>query len=374
MRSRVRRAGLVAVCSLALLAPSRAIAQPPAAPAAPVAKRAAVLLFSGCGVEGAPPRAVSEVLALELDAANVRLKAEDEGFGAGDLLLVVRGGCEASEPLTLRASLDGAQRERSLLLDDVPDSARARTLALSLAELGELVVSGAPAEGTTPAPEQPTSSDEAAKPESGTESTKKEPEPEKPKPSPPAATEPTTLPTLPEEDRRELFAQPAPAETRNSISASLSNRWFQLEQLTWGGRMRVDISSVFFGGEALYGRSMSNIGSVEGLVIDAILGVRLLSYEKNRLFRFAAGPRVGAGAVNVSGTPTEGVFASNMLEMYLDAALVTDLRLEIADAVKASLSVELGAARGVTALADGQRVSEFGGFFMGLTLGIVFGL
>lgn len=336
--------------------------------------RAAVLLFSGCGVEGAPPRAVSEVLALELDAANVRLKAEDEGFGAGDLLLVVRGGCEASEPLTLRASLDGAQRERSLLLDDVPDSARARTLALSLAELGELVVSGAPAEATTPAPEQPTSSDGVAKPESGSENTEREAKRAQPRPKPEAVPEPTRLPVFSEEDRRELFAEPAPVKTPNSISVGLSNRWFQLEQLTWGGRMRVDIGRGFFGGEALYGRTTSSIGSVQGLVIDGILGMRLLSYEKNRLFRFAAGPRVGAGAVNVSGTPTDGVFASNTLEMYLDAALVADVRLDIADAIKASLSVELGAARGVTALADGERVAEFGGFFTGLTLGIVFGL
>jgi hypothetical protein len=367
----------VGVCaSLGLLAPTTSAQQPPAAAAGP--KRAAVLLFSGCGVEGAPPRAVSDVLSLELGAANVRLKGEDEGFGAGDLLLVVRGGCEASEPLTLRASVDGTQRERSLLLDDVPDSARARTLALSLAELGELVISGDPPQAAVPPAATAATAADAPKAEPET-AVEKPPAAARPKPeTAPKQTSPKPAPpVVPERERQQLFAEPKETETvRRSefLTLSLANRWFGLEQATWGGRGRVDIAPAFFGGEALYGQATSNIGSVRGLVADGFVGVRLLSLAKTRLVSIDAGPRAGAGVVHVYGAPQGGATSSDTFEMYLDAAVVCDTRLYFADVFSASLSVELGAARGVVALADGARVSEFGGFFMGVTLGLGFGL
>jgi hypothetical protein len=361
-------------CAFALLVASRSAAQETATTAPHAAKRAAVLLFSGCGVEGAPPRAVSEVLSLELDAANVRLKGEDEGFGSGDLLLVVRGGCEASEPLTLRASLDGAQRERSLLLDDVPDSVRARTLALSLAELGELVIFGAPAERPATTAENPAPG--ASPTNAGTEAARLTAEPKPRPPSVKAPTKPASPVIIPDEDRRELFEKPAdpePVRSRNYLSMNLVNRWFGFEQPTWGGRARLDIASVFLGGEALYGEAATDIGSVEGLIIDGFMGLRLFSLATGRV-NVDMASRVGAGAVNVSGAPADDALSSSMIEIYLDAALVGDCRLHLVETVSTSLSVELGAARGIVALADGTRVSEFGGFFLGASLGLGFGL
>lgn len=376
MRSRVRWASLGVAVSLAWLVASSASAEQPL-PLSPVgAKRAAVLLFSGCGVEGAPPRAVSDLLALELDAANVRLKGEDEGFGAGDLLLVVRGGCDGSEPLTLRASLDRAERERSLQLDDVPDSARARTLALSLAELGELVIAGGPPETALATSEPPATT--ASPPEPAPRATTRQPQPAtKPKPARAEVPAKPAAAVISDQERRELFAEPevaAPVHGRDFLAVSLSSRWFGLDQPTLGGRGRVDIAPVFFGGEALYGRATSDLGNIRGLVANGFVGVRLLSLARTRVVSIEAGPRVGAGAVHVSGTPSGSALSSEAFELYLDAAVIGDVRFSLAEVISAWLSVELGAARGVVALADGARVSEFGGFFVGASLGLGFGL
>lgn len=342
-------------------------------------ERAAVLLFSGCGVEGAPPRAVSDVLSLELRAANVRLKGEAEGFGERDLLLVVRGGCEAAEALTLRASLSGSQRERSLVLDDVPASARARTLALSLAELAELLLSGAAPDAresavqnaeapATPA-QEPVA---AAKPEAPAKPAR--PPATKPKALPAARRDPSLPPlAFTDEQRKALVTQPAREPRREFIGLTLTGRWFGLSQLAWGGRARVELGPVFFGAEALYGTARSDLGEVQGLVMDGLVGVHVFSLPRSGLVSFTTGPRVGAGAVSVSGQPSDGAFSSATFEGYFDAALVGDLRIETAEA-GLSMSFELGVARGVVALADGQRVSEFGGFFTGLSLGIGFGL
>jgi hypothetical protein len=345
---------------------------------APIVERAAVLLFSGCGVEGAPPRAVSDVLSLELRAANIRLKGEAEGFGEGDLLLVVRGGCEASAPLTLRASVSGSQRERSLVLDDVPASARARTLALSLAELGELVVSGAP-------PDTPISAEDAAAKESAPEAAAPAAKPETPtKPATPPATKAKPAPAtrrarppapiaLLDERTSALLTEPAREPSHDFLALTLIGRWFGFEQLAWGGRARLELGPILFGAEALYGTARSDLGDVQGLVTDVLVGVHVFSLPRSGLVSFAVGPRVGFGAVNVTGQPTNDAVSSSRWDVYFDAALAGDLRIETADA-GLSMSFELGAARGVVALADGNRVSEFGGFFIGLSLGIGFGL
>lgn len=347
-----------------------------AAPPVPV-ERAAVLLFSGCGVEGAPPLAVSDILSLELRAANIRLKGEDEGFGEGDLLLVVRGGCEASTPLVLRASLSGRERVRSLLLDDVPASARARTLAISLAELGELLISGAPPEpapadaANAPGPNAAEEAANAAKPEAAAKPAA--PAPAKGQPAGAPRRAPAPLP-FHDERKNTLLAEPPREPSRDFIAVSLAGRWFGFEQVVLGGRARTDIGRVFFGGEALYGTARSHLGEVRGMVLDALAGVRVFSPPRAGLVSFAAGPRFGAGLVNVSGKPTDGVSSSAALELYFDAALTGDLRIETASPVGLTAAVEFGVARGVTALADGSPVAEFGGFFTGLNVGFGFGL
>ena len=319
---------------------------------------------------------MSDILSLELRAANIRLKGEDEGFGEGDLLLVVRGGCESSAPLVLRASLRGSQRVRSLLLDDVPASARARTLALSLAELGELLVSGAPPDAAPPdatnAEESNTPAEDAAteaEPEAATKPAA--PAPQKKPIAPPVAPPPAAF----SDDRKNALLVERPREaSRDFIAVSLAGRLFGFEQPVFGGRARTDIGRVFFGGEALYGTARSQLGEVRGLVMDALAGVRVFSLPRTGPVSFGAGPRIGAGLVNVSGQPTDGVLSSAALDVYFDAAVTGDFRIETGSAVGLTAAVELGVARGVTALADASPVAEFGGFFMGLNVGFGFGL
>jgi hypothetical protein len=303
----------------------------------------------------------------------IRLKRDDEGLGQGDLLLVVRGGCEGSEPLTLRASIDREHRDRTLGLDDVPGSARARTLALSLAELAELLLSGAPPSpaeaNVAEAPVKPSVEPEAPKPE--TPAQKPAPEPTKPKqPSvkaqrpPPRA--PIVFPEEQEQERLEALAE----QNADFLELVLEGRSYGVSQFVWGGRLQFEVGPVTFGAEALYGTADSALGSVSGLVADGVFGVRLFERRLSRHFRFLAGPRLGAGIVTVSGASLGNAFSSQVLEPYFDAALAGDLRLETGEGAGAALSLELGAARGLVALADGERVSEFGGFFFGLTLGI----
>jgi hypothetical protein len=150
----------------------------------------------------------------------------------------------------------------------------------------------------------------------------------------------------------------------------LEGRTYGVSQFVWGGRLQFEVGPVTFGGEALYGTADSALGSVTGLVADGVFGVRLFQRRLSRHFRFLAGPRLGAGIVTVSGAPDVDVFSNEALEPYFDLALTGDLRLETGQGAGAALSLELGAARGLVALADGERVTEFGGFFLGLTLGI----
>ncbi len=330
-----------------------------------------MLLFSGCSIEGAPARAVSEALALELDAVEIRLKRDDEGLGQGDLLLVVRGGCAASEPLTLRASIDREHRDRSLGLDDVPASARARTLALSLAELAELLLSGAPPAAVEATVEQavaaPSEEPEAPKKEAPARKPEVTPEP---KPSarakPKAPRAPIVFPEEQEQERLDRLAE----QSSDFLGIVLQGRSYGLSQFMWGGRLQFEIGPVTFGGEALYGTADSALGSVSGLVADGVFGVRLFERRLSRYFRFLAGPRLGVGIVTASGAPIDSVFQTQALEPYFDLAATGDLRLETGEGAGAALSLELGGARGLMALADGERVAEFGGFFVGLSLGI----
>jgi hypothetical protein len=335
-------------------------------------ERAAVLLFSGCSIEGAPARAVSDALALELDSVEIRLKRDDEGLGQGDLLLVVRGGCAGSEPLTLRASIDREHRDRTLGLDDVPASARARTLALSLAELAELLLSGTPpasVEATVAqAGSEPTVEPEAPKKEAPAR--KPEPTPKQPKPNAKTTEPPPRAPIVfPEEQEQERLANIG-EQSADFLELVLEGRVYGFSQFMWGGRLQFELGPVTFGGEALYGTADSALGAVTGLVASGVFGVRLFERRLSRHFRFLAGPRLGVGIVTASGAPLDSVFQTQALEPYFDLAATGDLRLETGEGAGAALSLELGGARGLVALADGERVAEFGGFFVGFSLGI----
>jgi hypothetical protein len=361
-------------------AAARAEAPPPTAPAieaTPLAAKGAgvaprvALFLPACAARPGLDAEFESALALELSSAGISVVDIETGFGAQDILLEVQQLCEphASSAL-LRVVYRGTRRERQLSLGDVPESHRVRGVALAAAELVEGAL------------EEPSASSEAA-------FSLDEEEPH----SPPAAVAPapSTASTAEAAAPRPVTLVPAPRraasddagvakvgrsrESSSSLGIGPEVRAFAGGAFLWGAYARFAVARFAFGARALHGGATSPLGEVSATLIHATAALRFHEWRLGEHSAFAWGPRLGLGVVSVTGTPA-AFDITGFVERgpYVDAAVSAELGVTVARWLRLDGALELGLAYGLVAQAGGTPVAEYGGPFVGVSVGVAFEL
>lgn len=332
----------------------------------------AVLLLPPCLVGASSVAELREALTLELRAQQIELAAPESALGPEDVLLEVDSGCEPErEQIVLRAIRGTEQRERSVSVLDVSEGSRSRALALSLAELVEIVLQ--PTDDRLGGGDTRSAGDSAA---SGSlllpEATQKAPQPPTQ-----ARASPTAI------SQSKMFRAAAPTESVPTprgaawgvrIAIAPEARWFLLGSALWGGRAQLDLRRLSLGASWLGGQASAPAGSVAAAVMHGSIGFRASESKYGRRLLLAWGPRIGLGIVRAEGISNPDASGGRIIQTYTDAALfgLGELRLE--DDLRAGAGVELGYARGIIALADGERTGYFGGVLLGAAIHLAVGL
>jgi hypothetical protein len=325
----------------------------------------ALLLLPACPLEGVSEQDLRAALALELEADGVALAKPGDGFGRSDVLLEIESSCHPGTELSLRVLFHDRERARSLALADLPPGTRSRMLALSLAELVDrLDPERSPA--ATPALEGAEPPDSAEAPPAPAAESAPAPAPARSPPKaptpavPPEATEPAK-PSEPVDD----FTSGAPPARRTAFGIAPELRWFTSGSSLFGGRLALDTARLVFGAGLLVGSSGSDVGDVDALLVQGLVGYRVVDAGLGAGFSTSFGPRLGFGWVEVTGSSSDAeVTATSAGEPYIDASAFAELRYVVSPHFHCSLGVEGGVSHGLVALADGEPVASYDGVFV----------
>jgi len=310
----------------------------------------------------------------ELDANSlaetVRSELEADGVGrviAGpaaesDGALTVRVDCDVAltAQVSLKANRTGRERHEQIALGDAAPSARARALALALAEL---VRADWPALTTTAS--APLADAAVASP-SATPPTV---EAKQPLPTPatkPAPAVPAHSPNI-EQARAPRVAGPRAAAVTLAASARL--RWFvDYQSVLLGGDLGVDYRVLRLRAEVLATSASDALGSASLGSAALCVGYRLLDWRLAPL-TLAAYPMASAGVTWLRGSsaqpstrvdPASGFYGD--VRLLLEASLPQWV-------LAPTLSAEVGRASGFVARAGDRTLGATGGFFLGASAG-----
>ncbi len=298
-----------------------------------------VLLLPSCEEPGLSSSDVRTALELELHASE--LASLDR-----DLLLRVDSSCDAETSLRLHALWGRKALDRELRVQELPEPARARALALAAAELLTALRSPDRVE-----PEKIVL-DEAA--------------PAAPTPTPTpkrAGAEDTDAPS-PDTDR-ELARDNARVRSKRrarSLGASLELRDFALETAMAGARVHYDWGKVGLGLSALFARQSESLGSVSALVLHGLFDWRLAELPFTASTSLIGGARGGFGVVSVSSKATAGALDTTVADPYLDLAAFSEVGT-LLSRTRVALRVEVGYALGMTALQNEREIASYAGPF-----------
>ena len=361
--------------------------------------------FSACPIRGLDANAFTQAVRAELEADGVG-RVMNASASESDGLLAVRVECDSA--LTARASLKathtGRERREQIALGDAAPSARARALALALAELVRASWPVLSAAARTRA---------AATGDAGAGAHSKAPQASEPKPATKGAASPVTAPAeaapkaaapkaaapaeaAPKAAARprtasKAGASPAPAlkaaaptlnieegragppagpRTAFTLAAALRLRWFvSYQSVLLGGDLGTDYRALRFRAEALVTSTSDALGSASLGSAALSVGYRLFDWRLGAL-NLAVYPMASLGLTWLRGSSVQ---PSTRVEPA--TGFYGDARVTLETSVPQwtfgpTLSAEIGRASGFVARAGERTLGATGGFFFGASAGV----
>jgi len=339
----------------------------------------------------------------ELDANSladaVRSELEADGVGRvigapsaeSDGSLTVHVDCDAAltAQVTLKSNHTGRERHERIALGDAAPSARARALALALAELMRAdwpVLSGTPSPRTVDAASESNApqaltgdgretaaSDSAASKPAAPKSAASKPPASKASPkSTPKKTEVAAAPVVesptPDEHKR---ASPANGPRNAAVTLALAARlrWFiDYQSVLLGGDLGADFRALRLRAEVLASSASDALGSASLGSAALCVGYRVFDWRLGAM-NLAAYPMASAGITWLRGDSAQ---PSTRVEpatgFYGDVRVVLEASLP-RWALAPTLSADVGRASGFVARSGDHTLGATGGFFAGASLG-----
>jgi hypothetical protein len=296
----------------------------------------AVLVPPSCAIGGLSEDELRTALRLELRTAGVELV--EPGGVAGELLLEIVGACGGGE-VVIRAVRPSDQHQRAIDLAEVPEHVRVRVVTLALAGLVESVL--------LPAPAAPARNDErsaaAAKPPAEADTSDRTPAPV---------------------DRGKTAT--LPAESRFSLGVQPELRWFMSSAPLLGGRIYQAIGEFRFGIGRVAASTPNGLGLISVETLQAFGAWRGAESELSPQWTMAWEPRIGLGYIAVDAEAYSGTTATgSSRQLYIDVASGARLDCRVTRWLRLGAALEIGAARGVVALADDREAAAYDGIFAG---------
>jgi hypothetical protein len=323
-----------------------------------------------------------QAIALELQSQDIELVGAGQTCATGsapatrNVELELSGSCTLIEPIQVRAVAGETRRERTLALAEIPEKTRARVVALVLSELAELALhpdweEPAPSTGTLPSTEETAPSEaeprETTRPAAGA-TTENSPSAKNAEGESANVTQGKAAEKNANAETRRPPGDATHSETkRDRVELRLAaeaRAFFPFNALA-GVRGSVGFGVVTLGASVLGNQRSADIGDVNGLLLEAVLGVRFARASLGETWFFESGVRLGGGLVSVSGSPDAGTRAQDFREPYVDGALGAGVFHALGPEVSVGLNLETGYARGIVALADSEHAAAYGGLFVG---------
>jgi hypothetical protein len=282
--------------------------------------------------------------------------------------------------LTLRTADQSASR--TVALDDVRTKDRPRVLALALAELVRAewrwVTTGKSDEAEPPPGDERHSGVEAAQRDDAAPSDARTPaaaaasdtpaaKDEKPNASAPANAHATRA------GASDTAPQTSPPERHLGLEVlARARELFEGPTFVYGAAVGTRWRHWSASFEALFGQARGELGNASIGSADACVGYELWHGTRAR-WLFSVEPAVAGGVTWANGTGANpAVRVSNTTAFYADARLA--LRTEFrSPSLSPTLSLEAGRAFGLAAQENGSTIAVTGGWFLGGSLGFVFG-
>jgi hypothetical protein len=371
-----RRLWLLWACAV-----SHAHAQQPVAEPAQADTSVAYVRLSECG---APPwthdqaAALSSALALELRSDGVdQIRAAEEGAEGATPLLELDVDCATTADFVLRArSAPAAPLDtRRMDLRDVPEPLRPRALALALAEL--LRTSRRTAALTTPPATVVQADADAQSITPTSESTAGNATSAPASEAAPAPTSANASPIsdaaaiAPHEDTPDEQRDPEP---RHALSIAPSARWLPASSdALYGVAAGWEWLRLGAGINALFGRAGDTLGTTHFGLVHAVLSYQALRLRLARQVLYA-GPALGAGFTWASAGTSASANGGSALLLSYELGARLGVSHDFSRGLAASLCLEAGYAHGPKLRADDRDLATLSGSFLGLGLGMSFGL
>jgi hypothetical protein len=270
--------------------------------------------------------------------------------------------CDIASPVLARVAHGDRRLGRTIDLSDVPASARARALALTLAESVRAVTLPTTGESADEGPppgwvELPP--DEAKAPELN--------EP----PAPSAASQPASEASSLERDAGAIEpgsdGTDAPAW---AIGATGDNVLFLREPTAmWGGSLRVHVSRLRISGGGLFGNTDDQLGSVRMQLALGRVAYDIKRWRAGDLTLLFA-PRFGFGITWVQATAGSNAVSIPGREPYVEVGAEVASELPLANRWNLLAGFGFGYASGVSLTADGRDIAQIGGGLASFLLGV----
>jgi len=340
--------------------------------------------FSACPAPDLDANSFTRAVRAELEADGVG-RVLDAPAAASDGSLTVRVACDAAltARVSLKATRTGRERREQIALGDAAPSARARALALALAELVRSSWPGLSAAQSTPAadafeshatapsagerkpPPSATAATAATAAAPATPTTSKAPTP----PATSKVTIPAAVVPPPSIDQAPTPHGAGPRLAAVRLAAGARLRWFvDYQSVLLGGDLGTDFRALRLRAEVLVGSAGDALGSASLGSAALCVGYRVFDWRLGAL-NLAAYPMASAGLTWLRGSSAQ---PSTRVEpatgFYGDVRLMLEASLPHWT-LAPTLSSEVGRASGFVARAGDRTLGATGGFFWGASLG-----
>ena len=320
----------------------------------------------------------------ELDAASlgaaVRSELEADGVGRvldapapqSDGALTVRVDCDAAltARATLKASRTGRERRERIPLGDAAPSARARALALALAELLRAdwpTLSSTQSAQTTDAP--PAAAPTAATATSAGSAATADDAKRHAEPPPPTEPTPSAAAITHKSDETASRAGAGPRAAAVTLAMGARLRWFvDYQSVLLGGDLGADFRALRLRAEVLVSSASDALGSASLGSAALCVGYRLFDWRLGPI-QLAGYPMASAGLTWLRGSsaqpttqvdPATGFYGD--VRMTLEASLPRSV-------LAPALAMDVGRASGFVARAGDRTLGATGGVFLGASAG-----
>jgi hypothetical protein len=337
-----------------------------------------VVTLPSCEPVGFSRAEVRAAVALELGTSGLALETEPGDNPEQDILATIHTTCEPGAMLELHAEWGAKTGERTLQIADLPPAARARAIALALAELlaglrspDDVAAENVELEDTPRTGDRnaagPAHDSAASAAPARTESSGGT------KPSDPARTASTTsmAGTFEGDDAadRDAGRREPVRPRRPALALSGEFRSFEFQSNTLGMRLHYDFSRFGVGFATLLGNEAGTLGVESAIILHAYFEGRVTLLGRPDATCLALGPRAGLGVVEVRSTPNPGALGTTVAEPYVDLASFLELSQQFAP-FRVGARLELGYALGMVALEDNRRLASYAGPFGSVVLDV----